>query len=153
MYLVSWYHLNLFVHLVAVSLWLGMTVNFSLMTVPYLRKLPDSMAEQYLSSLGQRARQFVVGLMVVILLTGVVNLYRMGLMTNVSAWERPYGVIAGIKIGLALLLFLAFPFLFVVVHRYGSQDLEDRITRMNWLHWGVTGITLVIMFLGVMLRG
>jgi hypothetical protein len=60
---------------------------------------------------------------------------------------------AAIKVGLALLLFAGFPFLFVAVHRWGSDDLDARISRMNWLHWGISGITLVIMFLGVVVRG
>lgn len=149
----SWYQLNMLVHLVAVSLWLGMTVHFSVMTVPYLRDLPGDQAAEHLTTIGQRARRIVVVLMVVILFTGLLNLHRVGLLTNWSAWEQPYGIIAGIKVGLALLLFIAFPFLFVLVHRYGSQDLEDRINRMNWLHWGISAVTVVIMFLGVLLRG
>lgn len=149
----TWYDLNLWIHLVAASLWLGQTVNFSTMTVPILRDLPDDVAEQQLTEIGHRARRFVVLLMVVILTTGTVNLYRLGLLTRLEPWGSTFGVTAGVKVGLALLLFLGFPFLFVLIHRYGSDDLESRITRMNVLHWGISAVTVVIMFLGILISG
>lgn len=149
----SWFHLNMLVHLVAVSLWLGMTVNFSMMTVPLLRELPREQAERQLSIIGRRARLLVIILVVVILISGVINLYRVGLLTQWYGWSGPYGTTMAIKLILAFLLFLGFPVLFVVVHRYGSSELEDRITRMNRLHWGISIVTVLIMFLGIMMRG
>lgn len=149
----DWYHLNLFVHLVAVSLWLGLTVNFSMMTVPLLRELPEEQAEHHLTEICHRARRMVVVLMGLLLLTGTLNLYRVGLLTRPQFWGKPYGITVGLKVSLALLLFVGFPFLFVAVHRWGSDELDARINRMNWLHWGISGITVVIMFLGVIVRG
>lgn len=147
----SFYQLNLFVHLVAVSLWLGLTVNFSLLMVPLIRELPDEIAESHMESIGRRARKMVSGLMVVLLMTGLINLHRLNLLNFSENWGSAYGVTAGLKVTLALVLFIAFPFLFIIVHRYGSQELEARITRMNYLHWAITAITLVIMYLGVLL--
>ncbi|MFB6345092.1 MAG: hypothetical protein ABEK50_04870 [bacterium] len=149
----NWYHVNMWLHLVAVSLWLGMTVNFSMMTMPLLRDLPRKQAEQQLTAIGHRARRYVTILMLVILATGIVNLHRVGLLTKVAGWGSAYGITAGVKVGLAMLLFVGFPVAFVVVHRYGSSDFESRINRMNQLHWAISVVTLVIMFLGVVMRG
>jgi putative copper export protein len=72
----TWYYLNLFVHPVAVSLWLGLTVNFSVMTVPLLRDLPEQQADRQLTEIRRRARRLVIVLIVILLLTGLVILYR-----------------------------------------------------------------------------
>lgn len=149
----SIYHVNLFVHLVAASLWLGLTLNFSLMTVPLIRDLPEEVAENQMEAIGKRARRLVSLLMVVLIATGLVNLHRMEMLNLSDAWTSSYGVTAIVKIGLALSLFLAFPFIFILVHRYGSDELADRITRMNYLHWSISAVTLVIMFWGVVLNG
>lgn len=147
------YHFNLFLHIVAVALWLGLTLNFSLFMVPLIRDLPEELAETHLEAIGKRARRMVVVLMLVLVVTGLVNLHRVNLLNFSGAWASSYGVIAGVKISLALLLFGAFPVLFVLVHRYGSDDVSSRITRMNYLHWGISAVTLVIIFLGVLLSG
>lgn len=149
----TFYQVNMFVHLVAVALWLGMTLNFSLLMVPLIRDLPEELADRHMKTIGRRARRTVGILMLVLIVTGLVNLHRVDLLNLSGAWASDYGMVAGLKITLAFLLFGAFPFLFVLVHRYGSGDLSDRITRMNYLHWAITGVTLVIMFLGVLLRG
>lgn len=147
------YALNMFVHLLAVSLWLGMTLNFSLLMVPLLRDLPEELAEEQMKAIGVRARATVTGLVLVLIGTGLVNLHRVGMLNFSDAWSSAYGVTAGVKIGLAFLMFLGFPLVMVLVHRYGSDDLEDRISRMNYLHWGITVITVVVMLLGVTIRG
>jgi len=146
------YHLNLWIHLVAVSLWLGMTVHFSYVTVPMLRSLPSEQARDQLKFMGKRARKLVVFLMVVLLLTGLMNLYRLGLLTDLKGWTTAFGWTVAVKVGLALALFALFPVLFAVTMRRGSPELQDRITRLNYLHWGISLVTLLIMFLGVMLR-
>lgn len=147
------YTINMFLHLLAVSLWLGLTLNFSLLLVPLLRDLPEELAVDQLKKIGQRARRTVSVLVLVLIGTGLVNLHRVGLLNLSDAWGSAYGITAAVKVSLAMLMFLAFPFIMVFVHRYGSDALEDRITRMNYLHWGISAITLIIMFLGVTLRG
>ena len=149
----SIFHVNLFVHLVAASLWLGLTLNFSLLMVPLIRDLPEEVAEAQMEDIGKRARRMVSFLVLVLVVTGLVNLHRVGMLNFSGAWSSAYGVTAMAKIGLALSLFLAFPFIFVLVHRYGSDELSHRITRMNYLHWSISVVTLVIMFWGVVLNG
>lgn len=149
----GFYTLNMFVHLLAVSLWLGLTLNFSLLMVPLLRDLPEDLAEEQLEAIGVRARRTVTFLVLVLIGTGLVNLHRVGLLNLSGNWGSAYGITAGVKVSLAFLLFLAFPFIMVLAHRYGSDEFEDRIDRMNYLHWGVTTVTIVIMLLGVTLRG
>lgn len=149
----SIYHVNLFVHLVAAALWLGLTLNFSLLMVPLIRDLPEEVAEAQMEDIGKRARRLVSLLMVVLIATGLVNLHRVDMLNLSDAWTSSYGVTAMVKIGLALSLFVAFPFIFVLVHRYGSDELSDRINRMNYLHWSISAVTLVIMFWGVVLNG
>jgi Sec-independent protein secretion pathway component TatC len=90
-------------------------------------------------------------LVLVLIITGLVNLHRIDLMETSAVWGTSYGITVGIKVSLALAMFVAFPFIFILVHRYGSDDLEARINRMNYLHWGITLITLVIMYLGVLI--
>ncbi len=148
----SFYTLNLFVHLLAVSLWLGVTLSFSIFMIPILRKLPEEQAEEHLEWLGQRARKLVVGLMVLLVGTGLVNVHRVGLMNFSEVWGTHYGITAGIKIALAVALFVAFPVIMVLVHRGERDDLNSRLRKMDYLHWGIVAITVIIMFLGVMLR-
>lgn len=148
----TFYHFNLWIHLVAVSLWLGMTVHFSWFTVPMLRSLPREQASEQLKYIGVRARKVVIFLMVMLLGTGLVNLHRLGLLTDGSGWTTAFGWTVMLKVGLALALFALFPLLFAVSMRTGSPDLSTLISRLNYLHWGITGITLIIIFLGVMLR-
>jgi putative copper export protein len=147
----SLYQINLFVHLVAVSLWLGLTLNFSLLMVPLMRDLPEDIAESQMETIGKRARRLVSVLVLVLIITGLVNLHRVDLLEASAVWGTSYGITAGIKVSLALAMFVAFPFIFILVHRYGSDDLEARINRMNYLHWGITSLTLVIMYLGVLI--
>lgn len=153
MILLDFYQINLFVHLVAVSLWLGLTVNFSLLMVPLIRDLPDQVAKEHMKFIGNRARKTVSILILILLITGLINLHRVGLLNFSETWTSTYGLVAMAKVSLAMLLFLAFPFIFIMVHRYGSDQLSARITRMNYLHWSITTVTLIIMFLGTMLRG
>lgn len=149
----SIYQVNLFVHLVAAALWLGLTVNFSLIMVPLIRDLPEEVAQTQMEDVGRRARRLVSLLMVVLIATGLVNLHRVNMLNLSDAWTSAYGVTAMVKICLAVSLFVAFPFIFILVHRYGSDELSDRIDRMNYLHWSISAVTLVIMFWGVVLNG
>ena len=148
----TWYHLNLWLHLVAVSLWLGMTVHFSYVTVPMLRALPPEQVGDQLKIMGTRARKIVIFLMAVLLATGMVNLYRLGLLSDGEGWTTAFGWTVAVKVGLALILFGMFPVLFAVSMRHGTPSLDQRITRLNRLHWAISAVTLLIMFLGVMLR-
>jgi hypothetical protein len=120
--------------------------------IPMLRQLPQKRAERQLEWIGQRARKLVVGLMLLLLGSGLVNLHRIGLLNLSEGWSTNYGITVGIKVTLALGLFLAFPVIMILAHRRGSDDLESRLRRMDRLHWGITAVTLVIMFLGVLLR-
>lgn len=148
----DFYTLNLFLHLLAVSLWLGVTLSFSIFMIPILRKLPEQQAEKQLEWLGQRARKIVVGLMLVLVGTGLINVYGVGLLNFSENWTTGYGITAGIKIALAVALFAAFPVIMVLVHRGERDELDARLRKMDYLHWGIVAITVVIMFLGVMLR-
>jgi hypothetical protein len=123
------------------------------MVVPLIRDLPREVAEEQMESIGRRARLMVVVLMVILIGTGLMNLHRVGLLGGDTSWTTGYGVTAMVKISMAIALFGAFPFIFVVVHHYGSDDLDARITRMNYLHWGISIVTLVIMFFGVLMNG
>lgn len=149
----DFYTLNMFLHLVAVSLWLGVTVIFSLMVSPLLRNIPEDIAEEQLDLIGAQARRLVTTLMLVLLITGTINLKRVGLLNFSELWLTAYGLTAMLKVGLALTLFAAFPVIIISVHRYGSDELEARLTRMDYLHWILSGITLIILFLGVLMRG
>lgn len=141
--------LNTVVHVLAASLWIGVTVMFSLFVVPVIRDMPEERAEEALTRIGKRARIFVSGLIVLFLITGVGNLYDQGLLSGTERWGTAYGTMAQIKITLALILFVAFPVAMILFRKLPDQSVEARLRRMDRLHWIITLVSVVIIGLGV----
>lgn len=146
-------HVLMTVHLVAAALWLGLTVAFSVMVVPVIRDLPEDRAKASFERIGRQARRWVVVLVVVVVLTGLGNLHVRGLLSDPDLWRGAYGLTLAVKLLLAVGLFVLFPVLMVWFRGFEDQSLEARIRRVDRLHWAVSGITVLIMLLGVTLGG
>ena len=142
---------NSLIHILAACLWLGVTVIFSLFVVPVIRDMPEERADEVLTWIGKRARIFVSILILVFIGTGLVNLYERGLLSSAELWMTTYGLMAKVKISLAVILFVAFPVAMIWFKKLPDQSIDARVRRMDRLHWGITLVSVIIIGLGVAL--
>lgn len=113
----SFYHLNVFVHVLAAILWLGGMIFFALVGAPVLRRVesPD-LRRRLFQAFGEQFRWVGWISILVLLATGVGNLHFRGLLTarvwtGLDYWvSTPYGRILGAKLLLvtAMLVLQAF---------------------------------------------
>ena len=100
----GWYYLNVTVHLLAAMYWLGGMFFFALVGAPVLREIdPPDMRARLFQRLGERFRTTGWVAIVVLLVTGTLNLEFRGLLsTEVLAdpafWSSPYGRTLGWKL-------------------------------------------------------
>ncbi|HUG42029.1 MAG TPA: DUF4149 domain-containing protein [Longimicrobiales bacterium] len=100
----SWYYVNVTVHLFAALLWLGGMFFLAVVGAPVLRKVEDPLVRRELfRALGAQFRLVGWASIGVLLITGVLNLWLRGLLTwevlgSGAFWGSRYGVALGWKL-------------------------------------------------------
>ncbi len=101
----SLYLLNVTVHVVAAVLWIGGMFFLALVGAPVLRSVePPALRSMLFRELGRRFRVLGWSTLLVLLATGVANLWFRGVLTSVSMgsahfWTTPFGHTLGVKLG------------------------------------------------------
>lgn len=101
----TWYLLNVTVHVLAAIIWLGGMFFFALVGAPVLRGVtPPELRAALFRQLGEQFRTVGWIAIAVLLATGVLNLHLRGLLTSgvlVSSafWRTPYGHTLAVKLG------------------------------------------------------
>ena len=100
----SWYYLNVTVHVLAALFWLGGMFFLALVGAPVLRAVePAELRRELFRRLGAQFRTAGWVAIGVLLVTGLLNLWFRGLLTSVLLeawfWGTPYGVALGWKLG------------------------------------------------------
>lgn len=94
----SFYYLNVTVHMLAALLWLGGMFFFAAVGAPALRRVePAALRTELFRTLGERFRRTGWIAIVVLIATGIGNLYFRGVLTwavlgSGAFWATPYGV-------------------------------------------------------------
>jgi copper resistance protein D len=94
---VSFYHLNVTLHVLAALLWLGGMFFLGLVGAPVLRKVePPALRARLFSELGEQFRVVGWTAIAVLLVTGFLNLHLRGfltvaVLTDPLFWRTPYG--------------------------------------------------------------
>lgn len=123
--------LILYIHLLAALLWIGEMLVMTLILGPVSRRLysPEQRIELY-RAFGRRSRPWIWAAMVLLVLSGIGNLWTMG--TPVQALWQPayyateYGRTLGIK-----LLFVFLIFSITIIHDIGSMRYGQAMRRRH----------------------
>ena len=106
----SWYYVNVFVHVLAAFLWLGGIFFLAVVGAPVLRQVESpALRAELFRKLGRQFRWVGWICILVLLVTGVANLHFRGLLTarvwtTTSYWTTPYGRTLAAKIILVVLI-------------------------------------------------
>ncbi|RMF86998.1 MAG: DUF4149 domain-containing protein [Nitrospinota bacterium] len=160
------YLLSVWLHILAVTVWLGGMVFLTLVLVPLTRQ-PEyrEMATPLISWTGRRFRWIGWICLGLILLTGVFNLASRGVgwevLGNVQFWRGPFGHALGIKLFLVLvILVLSIAHDFFIGPRATALGKEkspadpevERVRRQaSWIGRLNLVLALIIIALGVVL--
>ena len=106
----SWYHLNVSIHVFAALVWLGGMFFLALVGAPALRTIESpALRAQLFKVLGERFRTVGWVCIILLLITGLLNLQFRGLLSaqlfNGSFWATSYGRALALKL-LAVLFML-----------------------------------------------
>ena len=99
------YHVSVFLHVLAVIIWIGGMLFLTMVVVPIVRK-PDfkTLSGRFFQEAGTRFRSVGWACFLLILLTGFFNLTgrfgSMAVLTDSDFWLSSFGMKLGIKIGL-----------------------------------------------------
>lgn len=154
----SWYFANVTVHVFAAILWLGGMFFFALVGAPVLRRVDDlALRRDLFRALGEQFRRVGWAALVVLLVTGALNLWFRGMLTwevlgSGVFWSSRYGMALAWKLGAvaAMLLIQA-------VHDFrvgpastsaeaGSAEAAALRRRAAWLARlsAVAGVVIVV---------
>ncbi len=101
----SWYFVNVTVHVFAAILWLGGMFFLAAVGAPVLRRIEDeALRRDLFGTLGQQFRRVGWAAIWVLLLTGGLNLWFRGMLSwtvlgSGGFWQTPYGVALAWKLG------------------------------------------------------
>lgn len=124
----SWYHLNVSIHVLAALVWLGGMFFLALVGAPALRTIQSAeLRAQLFRVLGERFRTVGWICIAILLVTGVLNLHFRGLLSvqllRANFWATPYGGILALKL-LAVLGML----LIQAIHDFSHGPKASRAT-------------------------
>ena len=100
--------ITLYFHIVGALLLVGGMLFFTLIAAPYLRSLEDKKeTARHFQGLGKRFK--TVGLLAwaMLLITGPLNIYQMGIELNSEFWASSYGQILTVKLVLILIVIIS----------------------------------------------
>jgi uncharacterized membrane protein len=134
------YHANVVLHVLAAVLWLGGLLFLVLIGAPAIRRtVPPEQRGRLFQQLEQRFALFAWSAILVLVLTGVGNLYFRGLLTsgvlNTKAfWATPFGRTLGWKLGLAAAMILVSAAHDFVLGPLAAEaeDLEQQRRLRRW---------------------
>ncbi len=101
-----WVHyVSTLIHISAALFWMGWIVFIFLMLIPVVhRTMPDQL-NKLMPALKARVRKTVFVLILLIVLTGLHNMYYRGLFDGYRLWNTQYGQRFLVKLGAALIVF------------------------------------------------
>lgn len=76
----------IWIHLLAAMLWIGGMLFFAMVLVPSLRALPPPQKTELISQIGQRFRKIGWIALGILLVTGFLRLYHLGLPVSMRGW-------------------------------------------------------------------
>lgn len=116
----SWYHINVSVHVFAALVWLGGMFFLALVGAPVLRTIESpALRAQLFRALGERFRTVGWVCIAILLVTGLLNLHYRGFLSgqllSATFWATPYGKTLAVKL-FAVLAMLAVQTIHDFVH-------------------------------------
>ncbi len=108
----SFYYLNVTVHVLAAMLWLGGMFFLGVVGAPVLRSIePATLRAEVFTRIGERFRTFGWWMIAVLIVTGLLNLHSRGLLgatlVEASFWSTRYGVTLAWKLGAVMVMVAA----------------------------------------------
>jgi putative copper export protein len=147
------HHFVLLLHISAGLFWMGWIVFIFFLMVPVLRDRVPERVQSILPALKSRIRRVVFWLIMLIVITGVHNVYYHGLYRSDVLLETAYGQRFLVKIGAALVLFGVY---FSAPHLTNHTSGEDEKSGSNRivlvLHVIAFSAGMLAAFLGLSLR-
>ncbi|MFN3285536.1 MAG: DUF4149 domain-containing protein [bacterium] len=96
------YHLSVFLHVVSAVVWVGGMLFLALVAIPVLRNLPDRPRADLVARMGERFRPVAWTCIVLLVVTGVLNLAYRGVSWESVAtgrlWQSPFGHVLAWKL-------------------------------------------------------
>ena len=151
-------------HILSAVYWIG-AILFTLTVLgPTMRYQPWKIAAPIMSSVQDRVRSFVLAAIVIFVATGLINLYYRGMMDGGRLFNSPYGTIFLIKMAPVAIMFAIYFSAPLILKRLSPEskgtccEIEEDGPRpagkvFAMLHLIALACGLLIVFLGVMLRG
>lgn len=127
--MMSWYHLNVSIHIFAALVWLGGMFFLALVGAPVLRKVESpQLRAQLFKVLGERFRTVGWICIITLLVTGLVNLQLRGFLAahvlgSGAFWATPYGRALAIKLVAVLAMLIL-----QVIHDFFHGPAASRAT-------------------------
>ena len=151
----DWYYLNVTVHVLAAVFWIGGLLFLGIVGAPVLRKLDLEIRANLFDELGRRFRTAGWIAIIILLVTGVLNLHFRGLlshrvMTDPLFWSSAYGRAFTWKLGsVALLLTGSFVHDFVLGPAAGratpGTDLHAKLLRWSAFTARINAVLAIIL--------
>jgi putative copper export protein len=147
-----WYYISVWLHIIGVSFWLGSMLFLPLALLPAIKNNPDR--ANLMMETGIKFRFYGYIVMVVLLVTGIANIYLRGItITAGFLFETRYGQLVTVKF-LLFLSILAIGFWHDVHAKKRSlSEAHNRRFKMvaRWSGRLMLLISLVMAFIGVIL--
>ena len=150
-------------HILSAVYWIG-AILFTLTVLgPTMRYQPEKVAVPIMSSVQNRVRSFVLSAIIIFIATGLFNLYYRGMTNSGRLFNSPYGAIFLIKMVPVAIMFAIYFSAPLILKRLSPDskgtccEIEEGPkpvgTVFAILHLIALACGLLIVFLGVMLRG
>jgi putative copper export protein len=99
------HHIITLIHICAALFWMGWIVFIFLLLMPVVKRNIPAAVQELMPPLKQRVRTVVFWLILLIVATGLYNMYYRGLFDTQVLWNSAYGHRFLVKLGAALILF------------------------------------------------
>ncbi|MDR5709754.1 MAG: DUF4149 domain-containing protein [Armatimonadota bacterium] len=126
------YHLSVYVHLLSAVVWVGGMLFLALVAIPVLRGLPDRPRAELVARMGERFRPVAWTCIVLLVLTGILNLAYRGVswesVVTGRLWRSPFGQVLAWKLGFVLAAILL-----SAVHDFSLGPASTRLLQEGGL--------------------
>jgi len=150
-------------HILSAVYWIGAILFTLTILGPTMRYQPSRVAVPIMSSVQNRVRSFVLAAIIIFIATGFFNLYYRGMMDDKRLFNSPYGTTFLIKMVPATIMFAIYFSAPLILKRLSPEskgtccEIEEETRPVGKvfaiLHLIALACGLLIVFLGVMLRG
>lgn len=155
----------LYVHLVAAMFWVGEMLVLALIVTPVAAKLGDpAKRAAFYQTIGRQSRPWMLGALGLLLLTGVGNLWAMGLtwsqLTSASFYGTPFGRVLAWKLAFVAVILVVTIVHDVAMRRLGANRDQRPLTPQERSRYRTLGswvgrvnllLGLVVVYLGLRL--